>query len=847
MADEAVPPDQPATTRAASGAPADLEIPGYHVLQKLGEGGMGEVYEAQQIAPVRRRVALKVIKWGVDTRAVVARFESERQALALMNHPSIAKVLDAGSTASGRPYFTMEFVSGVPITTYCDRQRLTTNERLNLFISVCEGVQHAHQKGIIHRDLKPSNVLVTLQDGAPVPKIIDFGVAKATDQRLTQHTLFTELGQIIGTPEYMSPEQADLTALDIDTRTDVYSLGVMLYELLAGSLPFDPQELRKAGFDEIRRRIREDDPPAPSTRLSQSGPMSTETARNRRTDASALIRDLRGDLDWIVMKALDKDRNRRYETAQAFARDVERHLRHEPVHARPASAAYRARRFVRRHRVGVAASALLVLALVLGVVGTTVGLVRARRAEAQAREDAAAARQVSDFLVDLFEVSNPGEARGSTITAREILDRGSTRIRDELTDQPQLQARLMSTMGKVYESLGLYNAAKPLLEQALQVRETLFGTDHPDVAESAGRLGDLYRLQGRHDAAEPLLKRALAIRERRFGADDPAVAESLTNLAVLYENAGRYAEAEPLYQRALAIRERPGGDEAGLARTLQNLAILFARQGKYPEAEPLFQRTLDILERLHGADHPDVGTALNNLAIVYKLQRRFAEAAPVYERAIAVRRKALGPRHPSVADTLNNLGNLYLEQEQHAAAEPYYREALAVYEQALGPSHPSLARTLDNLAQLLARQGKATEAETTYKRALAIRQQALRADHPELATNLFNLAELYHDQRRVAEAERLFRRSLAMRERVIGRDSVVTADSVYALGIVLRDAGRTAEALPLLTRAYEIRSSKLPPDHRDRVEATEAYAGLLRAMGKTDEARRVATTGPPRP
>ena len=397
------------TTHSARRGPAPSSVIGpFRLLQKVGEGGMGEVWEAEQHEPVRRRVALKLVKWGMDTKEVLARFESERQALVLMSHPNIARAFEAGASDEGRPYFAMEYVKGLPITAYCDAQRLDTRRRLELFRQVCEGVQHAHQKGVIHRDIKPSNILVAVEDGHPVPKIIDFGVAKATSQRLTERTLFTELGQWIGTPEYMSPEQAELTSLDVDTRTDVYSLGVVLYELLAGAQPFDSEELRSAGFDEMRRRIREDEPPRPSTRVSSLGPGSELAAERRRTDRPGLVQTLRGDLDWIVMKALEKDRTRRYASPSELSADVGRYLRNEPVEASPPGTTYRLRTFVRRHRAGVVAAGLVFVALVAGVIGTTVGLVRAR-------QEAESARQVARLLgsilgevdLSLIHISEP--------------------------------------------------------------------------------------------------------------------------------------------------------------------------------------------------------------------------------------------------------------------------------------------------------------------------------------------------------------------------------------------------------------------------------------------------------
>jgi serine/threonine protein kinase len=481
----------------------------YKLREQIGEGGMGVVYVAEQHQPVRRKVALKIIKPGMDTKQVIARFEAERQALAMMDHPNIAKVLDAGTTESGRPYFVMELVRGIPITDYCDREQLAIPERLELFVLVCRAVQHAHQKGIIHRDLKPSNILVTIIDGAAVPKIIDFGVAKATGASLTERTIYTAFQQFVGTPLYMSPEQADLSGMDVDTRSDIYSLGVLLYELLTSTTPFDQETFRTAAFDELRRVIREHEPPKPSKRLSSLGATRATVSANRQADARQLDRTVRGELDWIVMKALEKDRRRRYETANDFAADVMRYLTDQPVEAGPPSAGYRLRKFMRRNKGPVAAGLALAALLVLGTVGTSLGLVwalraeqkatlaadrartaeglakerllevtrekeRATAAEAKAKDEAAAAEAVVNFLQDdLLAQAAPDEnARYKQVTVEEVLGRAAARITGKFAQHPAVEAKVRHTIGRTYRALTHYAAAQPHLQRAWELYRT---------------------------------------------------------------------------------------------------------------------------------------------------------------------------------------------------------------------------------------------------------------------------------------------------------------------------------------------------------------------------------------
>ncbi len=765
-------PNQPVDSQETASIVGDLgrrdlpteRIGPYKVLEVLGEGGMGIVYLAEQEKPMRRRVALKIIRLGMDTREVIARFESERQALALMNHPNIAKVFDAGTTEQGRPYFVMEYVAGIPITEYCDKHRLSTPERLELFTQTCQAIQHAHQKGIIHRDIKPSNVLVSVQDGKGVPKVIDFGVAKATSQRLTEKTVFTQHGVLIGTLEYMSPEQAEMGGLDIDTTTDIYSLGVLLYTLLVGALPFDPKVLRKAGYNEMQRIIREEEPLKLSTRLSTLGEAAGEIANRRRTDTQSLRKQLRGDLDWIAMKAMEKSRIRRYAAASELAADIVRHLKNEPVVARPPSVAYHFHKFVTRHKGPFGLAAALVVLLVVFAVAMAIQAGRIAREAERANREAEAAEQVSDFLVGLFEVSDPSEARGNTVTAREILDKGAQKITQELKDQPLTQARLMNTIGEVYTSLGLYEQATPMLEGALTLRRNAHGDDHPDVAESLSNLATLYYYQGKYAEAEPLLQRALAIREKALGPDHPEVAKSLNGLASVYAEKGKYAKAEPLYQRSLAIQEKAlGPDHPDLAIGLNNVALTYYDQGKYAEAEPLLQRALTIWEKALGPDHPDVATGLNNLAGLYRTQEKYAEAEPLFQRSLAIRERTLGPDHARVAKVLNSLAVLYEDQRKYAEAESLLQRSLAIREEALGPDHPEVAQSLHGLANLYRDQGKYAQAEPLYQRALAIRENALWAEHPDLAETLKDYAALLLKIGRGEEAEKLEARAKAIR------------------------------------------------------------------------------------
>jgi len=851
----------------------------YKIIEELGKGGMGIVYKAEQIKPVEREVALKVIKLGMDTAQVVARFESERQALAVMEHPHIAKVFDAGATETGRHYFVMELVRGVPITEYCDTYNLTTRERLELFIPVCQAVQHAHQKGVIHRDLKPSNVLVTIQEDKPVPKIIDFGIAKATEHRLTEKTVFTEQGQLIGTPEYMSPEQAEMSGLDVDTRTDIYSLGVLLYELLVGALPFESETLRKAGFAEIQRIIRETEPPKASTRLSSLGDIQTSIAKHRRTDPSSLHRQLKGDLDWIIMKAMAKDRIQRYASSSELASDIDRHLKHEPIQASPPSTIYRARKYIRRHRTGVVAVALIGLALVIGIAGTSMGMVKARRAEEKARQEAETAQQVSGFLVDLFRVSDPSEAKGNSITAREILDKGAQKIQTELEDQTVIQARMMNTMGMVYMNLGLYERSSALLEKALELRQKTHGENHPEVAESCyslsrlyleqaryaeaeslvkrsldirkevlgmensltadsfKALGEIYRMMKKVDEAEYFFKQSLEIREKVFGPEHSSVATSLSSLANVANILGQYDQAEHLYKRALGIWEKTlEPDDLRIVHCLGNLAVIYEQQDKFAEAEPLYKRCLSLCEKVYGPDHPNLSVILNNLGLLYSRQGRFTESEPLLKRSITIREKALGPEHPAFAQGLDNLAIDYCHKGKFEDAIPIFQRALKIREKALGPDHPDVADSLNNLAATYKHLKMYEEVESLFNRALSIWRKAYGADHPSLASSLHNLGATYLDLGEFEKAEPLIQESLSINEKNFGQEHSSVATCLHTLATLYREWEKYDKAALLYQRALSIEEKVLPADHWQKVELLKDYVIFLRRVNRIKEA-----------
>jgi serine/threonine protein kinase/tetratricopeptide (TPR) repeat protein len=818
----------------------------YRLQERIGFGGMGEVWTAEQLSPVRRTVALKLIKAGMDSRQVLARFEAERQALALMNHPYIAKVFDAGVTGLGHPYFVMEHVPGVPIADYCDQQRLDTKERLKLFERVCEGVQHAHQKAVIHRDIKPSNILVVDVDGKPLPKIIDFGVAKATSRKLSEKTIHTALGQIIGTPEYMSPEQADLASEDVDTRTDVYALGVVLYELLVGALPFDPDELRKAGFEELLKTLRERDPLRPSTKLSTLGEKTTEIARARQTEPPRLAAELKGDLDWIVMRALEKDRQRRYGSPRELAQDIRRHLSDRPVLARPPSAVYQCRKFMKRHRVGVgfAAMAVVILVLFAGTMATMV--VRVRQEAGRANREATTAQAVSDFLVELFEItdpyghSDPGLARGASMTVRQLLERSQVKLETAFEDDPLIRARLLATLGVVYRSLGHYEEAEAMLVEALDLRRRALGTEHVDVASTICDLARLLANKGDYRRAEEQYREALEMRRRLLGEEHADIANNLHLLAKLLKTTGDYVGAEALFRESLEMqRQLLGADHPDIANSLNDLAGLLNAKGNYEGAEPLYRESLEMLRRLLGDAHPDIAAGLNNLAALLKEKGDYQGAESLYRESLEMRRQLLGGDHTAVATILNNLALLLHERGDYGGAEPLYRESLEIYRRLLDGDHTAVATILNNLGGVRREKGDYEGAEPLFREALDMRRRLLGEDHPGVATILNNLAGLRREKGDYEGAEPLSREALEMFRRLLGDEHPYVGISLKNLADILVARGRATDAETLILEALSIFREALPPDHWRIPNAESSLGSILTALGRHEEAEQL--------
>jgi serine/threonine protein kinase/tetratricopeptide (TPR) repeat protein len=822
-----------AGTTSSAAARLGEALHNYRILSKLGEGGMGQVWLAEQTAPLRRQVALKLIRVGMYDDSILQRFESERQSLASMNHPSIAKVFDAGTTPDGQPYFAMEYVPGLPITHYCDRKRLKISERLDLFVQTCEGVQHAHHKAIIHRDLKPANILVVEVDGKATPRIIDFGLAKAATPEVQAEGPLTGVGAFVGTPGYMSPEQVNPDLHDIDTRTDVYSLGVVLYELLTGFLPFDTKRGDQRFADKFRQ-LREEDPPLPSTKVHADRESSTTKAEERSTDPKQLVSQLRGDLDWITMKALERDRGRRYGTPSELAADISRYMHHEPVSARPASSAYKLRKYVRRHRFGVAVGAAMALLLAGFAVMQALQLRRITRERDRAN-------RITDFTVGMFKVSDPNEARGNKITAREILDKASNDIEAGLAKDVEVQSDLMTVMAKTYINLGLFTRAHGLAERALENRRRALGPNHPKTLESMTQLGWILDREGHDLEAEKVTRQTLDLQRRVLGPEDALTLETTDNLGIVLEKQGHYAEEEKLERELVAIRSRKLGPEhPQTLRSMLNLGDALHGESRFQDAEKQFRQLLEIERRVWGSGHPSILATMHNLANVIQEQGRYDEAEALYRETLETEQRVLGPEHPDTASTMTTLANTIMYgQGRSAEAETLYRTALELAQRTLGPEHSYTTGAEEGLANVVASQGHYAEAEKLHREILDIRMRVLGPDHTDTLLSQYNLGDVLFREGHLSEADKLFRETLASQTRVLGAENPDTLASKAFLARILIKEENPREAEELARQAYDVQLRILGPQHSDTLNSLQYLGNALVNSHRYDEVKKL--------
>jgi len=704
----------------------------YRIKRLIGQGGMSTVYLATRADDeFQKRVALKLVKRGMDTDDILRRFRNERQILASLDHPNIARLMDGGTTPDGLPYFAMEYIEGTPIDQYCDLHRLPTVRRLELFLTVCSAVHYAHQNLVVHRDIKPANILVT-ESGEP--KLLDFGIAKVLNPELFARTVeLTGVGRGLMTPEYASPEQ--VRGLAITTSSDVYSLGVLLYTLLTGRLPY---RLTNRGLQEIERVICDTDPIRPSLTVRRTEEVPTEegvkritpdqVAAQRGEAPDRLRRRLAGDLDNIVLMALHKDPQRRYASALQFAEDIQRYFRGRPVKARADTVRYRTTKFVRRNK-GVVAALLLIVGFAAMMTVQTLRVGRERDLAAAERDKA---ERVSNLLVDVFRVSDPQTNREGA-TAREVLEAGAERIARELKGQPEVRAKLLDTIGRVYQNLGLYKEAGELLEEALDLRQRTLGSQHADVAASLNSLGILRRVTSDYDGADSLLRRSLAMREKALGSEHLDVAESMNNVGEVLIDKANYASADSVFRASLRIRLRLLGKEhASVAQSLNNLGRTLYLGGSYSEADSLLRAAVEMRRRVLGADHPAVAASMSTLALSLSARMRDEEAEPLLREALAIRRRNLGKDHADVAAGMINLAAFLGRIGKSAEAESLCLGGLEILRNALGSEHPHVAVAAANLARQLESSGNFAGAEAHYREALEICRKKLPPGHPQL-------------------------------------------------------------------------------------------------------------------
>lgn len=859
---EVLPPQKTTNSQPRPEGEGSVIAGRFKLRQLIGEGGMGTVWMADQLEPIKRKVAIKLIRADrSQSKSILARFEAEQQAIALMDHAHIAKLLDAGSTDDGAPFFVMELVDGIPLNEYCDQHRLSIPVRLNLFMQICGAVQHAHQKGIIHRDLKPSNILVESHDGKPVPKIIDFGLAKATTGlQLTERSLFTGFGMVMGTPLYMAPEQASFNAIDIDTRADVYALGVILYELLTGTTPITKETLKKVSFDEILRLIREAEVPTPSSRLSSSE-HTPSVAAHRQIEPSKLGRLIRSELDWIVMKSLSKDRNQRYESAHAFARDIERFLNHEPVQAGPPSAAYRIKKFLRRHRGSAIAASLVLLALVGGVIGTTLGLLEARRqAEIARGQEAEAIRQteIARAETEAKEQARAEESKQRALAEERLIQvalekqradeekRIATAVKDFLQNKllaqadTTMQANQMLRVGQSAVQAKFNPTIRELLDRAAKELspekiEANFPNQTLVQAQILQTLGVTYYGIGEATTAIVFLSQALQLYGKSLGPDHIDTLLCMNNLAVAYLSANKLDKALPLLEEVCELlKDKLGPEHISTLNSRNNLAMCYRELGHTKKALLILEELYNLTETKLGPNHPETFLTMLNLTFVYSNVGQYDEAFRLSEKAFNRMKATLGPDHPNTLTAMNHLAMGYQISGQIDKSLALFEETVKLRQAKLGPDHPSTLTSMNNLAAGYRAVGKLDLALPLYEEALKLRQAKLGPEHPDTLSSMNNLAEIYYTTGKLDQALPLLEETLKLKKAKLGPDHPSTLNTMNNLAAGYRAVGKLDLALPLWEETLKLRKAKLGPEHPDTLTSMNNLAEGYRASKKLD-------------
>ncbi len=788
--------DQTRFLRGAATPESPKTIGPYKLLTKIGEGGMGAVWMAEQETPVKRQVALKLIRPELAPSEFIARFEAERQALSMMNHPNIARVLDAGTSEREEPYFVMELLEGIPFHEYCDNKKLNIKERLELFVPVCNAVQHAHQKGVIHRDIKPSNVLVTSHSGKPIAKVIDFGLAKAVDRahQLTDKTLTTEIGKVVGTLLYMSPEQAEHGSINVDARSDIYSLGAMLYELLAGSTPLHRQILVENAPLRVLEIIRETDPVRPSDRLSSSSDTISVISEQRKISPARLRQILRGELDWVVMKALEKDRTRRYKTASSLADDIERYLTNGPVLARPPSTVYLVGKFVRRNKGLVGSVAAIILLLLGGIAGTSYGLVQANHRSVEAKLLAKRAKDALQVFTDSFRSVVPvGQDASSDMLAKEVLFRAKESLENSELDA-EGKAELLSALTISFFGIGEFNSAVATAEADVAIRKSKLGDDHLDTLKAMRHLADCYLESGQHAKAARLHEDVLKQGKDKLGPEHPLTLNTMLNLAYDYIRLGQPAKALLLNQEATEIRKNK-----------------------------------------LGAYHPDTINAMYKLAVAYRATGEYDKSLQLNEKVLELKKSTLGPEHSETTYVMHNLASDLLDTGQVDKAIALFEKVTQVYEDKCGLNNVDTLNSLHNLALSYSIADRIEESLQTFHKVVKLRKAKLGSDHPDTLTSLSSLADVYFKSGKVDEALSLLEEVLKSQQTKLGRDHPDTVRTMNSLAVTYRSLGRETEARRLFEEALELRKAKLGLSHPNTLQAMKNLGLCYRAIGETDK------------